>query len=264
MMFAGTAFAAPMRHTRGAAMLRSPIDDVAAALSSARDWTRLSPEIFPDASRIDVYEDRNAVETDSIEVTVGGRGDPTIRLILRLRAEGDDTAAEVLLDASTQTQDGIRQIATDLVDHLRATFHPKRGSRAWFGDGAGYGVQVFVADLASVATVPIIIAADYAGDGSTHSKWGGYPFAMIAPSLMAPIVHLVNDRRWPALISFIGWATVGGMSALMDAWWGADVYRGSLHSATAGLPAGLTMATAGAVLMSALDVFLARPVTRRF
>ncbi len=78
--------------------------------------------------------------------------------------------------------------------------------------------------------------------------------------LTGPIVHLAHDRRFPALISFLGWGSVAATSALVDAWYGSVIYRGSFYSATAGLPPALTIAAVGAGLMTSLDVYMARTV----
>ncbi len=125
-------------------------DDVAKALATNRAWTLLAPEIFPDPLAIRVVEDRDAAETDAFEVTVGDPTQVMIHLVLNLRSDGNETAAECLLDAKTETSAGTHAIASLIIDRLRSTFKSHRNANvAMFGDGRGYGVQILIADLAA-------------------------------------------------------------------------------------------------------------------
>ncbi len=142
----------------------------------------------------------------------------------------------------------------------RAHADPERATapRALFGDGKSYVGEIILADSAAVASVPIVLAMT----SFDRSNYGWSFFAMVAPSLTGPIVHLVHGRYGAAVISALGWLSFVGTSASLGLVFGiteAVGARGGLPSnETRGWVVGSAVAVTGAAVMTTLDAFLAR------
>jgi len=138
-----------------------------------------------------------------------------------------------------------------------------------FGTGKGYAAQMFIVDLAALATAPIVVGADYFSDASIgHSNWGGYPFAMTAPVLAGPLFHFAHSRPIPGTISMLGWSSVAATSYFAGMTYGSatlsdqkvDQFGHFDSPGIRGIPIGLAVAALGGGLMTALDTWMARTV----
>lgn len=140
-----------------------------------------------------------------------------------------------------------------------------------FGDEHGYGAQILAADLAAVASVPLIMGLAYAADQSLgHTKlWEPTMLALIPPSVTGPFVHAMHQRWVPAVVSFFGWSSVAvtatGLGWIFAITEGTGCFNcAASDNTTRGWVIGVSIAAGGALLMTALDVFMARapkPVT---
>jgi hypothetical protein len=137
------------------------------------------------------------------------------------------------------------------------------GRKLMFGDERGYGAQILVADLAALATIPLIMGVTYAADNApNHANWGPNLLAMIPPSVTGSFVHAMHKRLVPALVSFFGWASVVGTSAGLGLIFGITPGTGCMCPAPdntmRGWLVGGIIGSVGATLMTSLDVYMAR------
>jgi hypothetical protein len=75
-----------------------------------------------------------------------------------------------------------------------------------------------------------------------------------------PIVHLGNGRPIPAVISFFAWTSLAGTTFIVGGLSGVAAQQGGESNMAAAWIAGLAFGAAGAVGLTALDVWMARTV----
>jgi len=137
---------------------------------------------------------------------------------------------------------------------------PTVGWAAMFNDGRGYQMTILAADIAAACVVPALAVLAFTGvNGSIN---GFFAVAAAFPTtLTGPIIHIIHGRAAPAVISFFGWVSVGwtavGMNVVGQI---LACCGGPTTGAAAGMPAFGVAAAAGAVLMTTLDVYMARSV----
>jgi len=124
------------------------------------------------------------------------------------------------------------------------------GSSAMFGDGTGYVVPIIIADVSATAAAGVLVALAVA------TGQGGFGVAALFPTtLVAPILHAAYGRPVPALISFLGWASVPPTSVFFAA---LTAFGGT--SSGTWLLTGTAIAGGAAIGLTALDAYFARPV----
>lgn len=123
-----------------------------------------------------------------------------------------------------------------------------------FGDGHGYQMQILVGDLLASISAPLLIALASLTDNSLF----GF-LAVLPPSLTGPIIHMAHKRWAPGFISFFGWAAIApsavGIGVLAAASTGS-------YDVGVGIATFVGVAAAGAVLMTVVDYYFARDVTK--
>ncbi len=115
----------------------------------------------------------------------------------------------------------------------------------------GYVTEALLIDLAAAVGSAYVIGQVWGADSATHPYWWGMTFGAIPSCVAAPLLHGAFGRPLPAIISAAGWLSVSVTAFVL----GAEVYE---TSPDAGWTTGLTVAIAGGVLMTTLDMFMAR------
>ena len=124
------------------------------------------------------------------------------------------------------------------------------GARAMFGDGRGYGTSVLVGDVAATASAGVLVLFAASLQNSAFAISALFP-----TTLTAPIIHLAHGRYVPALVSFLGWASVPATSVFLGFLLGFENNSDGTAFAV-GTATALTFATG----LTALDVYFARPM----
>ena len=119
------------------------------------------------------------------------------------------------------------------------------------GDGRGYVPAAIITDAcAFLTTIPpwmIAYAADFSRFGT------GFQVLPFIQLLAGPALHLFNGRVGPALISLLGWTTVGMTTFFVPTAVSPDGDRPN------GLAAGTAMLAGGGIAMTVIDAVMARP-----
>lgn len=121
-----------------------------------------------------------------------------------------------------------------------------------FGDARGYQVDILVGDLCAAISAPLLIALAVLTNESAFAVLAAFP-----PSLTGALIHVIHHRYAPATISFFGWAPIGPSAASL----GILAFASSGNDAI-GIFTFAGAAFAGAAVMTAVDFYLARDVTK--
>jgi len=145
------------------------------------------------------------------------------------------------------------------IARAKAEWHPKKvGDVAMFGDGRGYTRAIIWFDVGALAGTTAFLSV--AGFVSTTSNTGWQVVALV-PLELGPLVHATRERWVPALVSFLGWSSLG-----------ATIFATAVGTSTAcvgcetsGAAVEVGLLALGGSLLTWLDAWMARdmrPVPR--
>ena len=143
----------------------------------------------------------------------------------------------------------------------------ERGSRAWparpgrstmFGTGEGYGAMIVAADVAATLIEPLLTLGAVSNPAPVSTTFGVVAFVPVG--LTSSVVHAVHGRFVPAVISFFAWTSLAGTTFVVGGAVGLAFERGGRFDSVAAWIAGLSFGAAGAVGLTWLDAWMARPI----
>jgi hypothetical protein len=169
---------------------------------------------------------------------------------------------------STSSQCGplkcVNERCRDVGELLHGVEHPdwsvSTGHSAMFGNGRGYGLPIAITDISATVTEPFLMAATVATDSAVLGA-----LCFVPVGLSGPIVHLVNGRPIPAIISFFAWTSLAATTFVVGGLFGLAFSSGafSTFNSPVAWTAGLIFGAAGAASLTWLDVWMARDIKQR-
>lgn len=132
------------------------------------------------------------------------------------------------------------------------------GEAAMFGSGDGYTAAMAVGDLLATAMGGALVAVAFSTRSAVVGIAAGFPTA-----LTGPLIHFAYGRPVPAIVSFFAWAALPPTALVVGLLVGFSGGVGSADQSFVAVATGTAVSVAGAVGLTALDMYFARAVRRR-